>query len=191
MDFVVALGSSSEALAFDFEISVTAAHLPALAIDQPVSPAETDALASAAGLLAVLVPALPYAELDEPVVDVVPVEVEPSRQVSVTRSPALKSASFELALPSTGRVRLSWLSLAAAVDLGPLPGLRTVTVLADASVVTITALILPEALADSRVVCCDVRCLASMSTSVAALELVVEESDIVEVEPERDGVTVL
>jgi len=190
LDLVV-LVSSSDALALALEISVTAAQRPDFAFDHPVSPAETpaDALVSPmllVVLVVVLVPALPRAPLEVPVVDVEPVEVEPSRQVSVTRSPALKSASFELALPSTGRVRLSWLSLAAALLLGPLPGLRTVTVLADASVETMTALILPAvpATALSRVAWVVVRCLLSMSTSVAA--------DVLEVvEPERDGVTVL
>lgn len=183
-------GSSSEALAFDFEISVTAAHLPALAIDQPVSPAETPAVAlvsPAMPLLVVplvLVPELPKAPLAEPVVDVDPLEVAPSRQVSVTRSPALKSVSFEPALPSTGSVRLSWLSLAAAVLFGPLPGLRTVTVFAEASVETITALIFAAApVMAELVVCCVVRCLDSTSVAVVA---VLDGDDA-----SRDGVTVL
>jgi hypothetical protein len=152
----------------------------------------------------VLVPALPRAELDVPVVDDV-LELRLSRQLKVTRSPALKSLSLVPALPSTGRVRLSWLSLAdaladedpvVALVLAPLPGLRTVMVLALGSVETITALILELAFTDvevdevSEVSAFFVRCFASTSLSVSVAAAVVLE--VVEVvEPCRDGVTVL
>jgi hypothetical protein len=102
-----------------------------------------------------------------------------SRQVIETRSPALKSASLELAEPSTGRVRLSTLvSLADAVLL-PCPGFFTVIVLAAASVETMTAVsfvLEPVDLDDEVVVVvvvllvaggtagCEVRCFTSAST---------------------------
>jgi hypothetical protein len=94
-------------LARDFEMSVTAAHLPALAIDQPVS-----AAATALSLPVVVVPM----SLVLPVVVVslvLPVALEPagaatpSRQVSITLSPDFSSLREVAALPSTGRVRLS------------------------------------------------------------------------------------
>ena len=89
----------------------------------------------------------------------------------------MKSLSLELALPSTGRVRLSWLSLAAAELLGPWPGLRTVTVFPAGSVEMITALIFALLLLIVELdVCCDVCCLASASVSVAIVELL----DVVE-----------
>jgi hypothetical protein len=162
--------SLSDVLAFDFEISVTLEHWPAFAMAQPLSAEVAEDVA-----LDVLAP-------------------EPWLQVSITRSPALTSLSFEAALLSTMRVTLSWLS-AAVLLAWALPGFLTVIVLAVASVETTTALIFADFDDEDEVeavdlvselveevVDCDVRCLASMSVSVD--EEVLDELS-------RCGVTVL
>jgi hypothetical protein len=154
--------AGSAADAFTFAMSVTTAQRPAE--DHAVSMAD-----------------------DEPDIDEAEeLEAALSRQVIETWSPALKSASFETALPSTGSVRLSTVdSLVDAVVL-PWPGLRTVMVLLAGSVDTTTAvsfaLLFVDAEADVPVVVvlvvvvvvvlagcdgcdgCDVRCFTSAST---------------------------
>src|SRR3954465_13294202 len=98
-------------------MSVTAAHLPALAIDHPVSPAAT------ALSLPVLMLALPLALMEcdsmlasAPLLALDPAgAAAPSRQVSITRSPDFRSLSDVAALPSTGSVRLSWVSVLVSI----------------------------------------------------------------------------
>jgi hypothetical protein len=147
-------GSASDADAFTLAISVTAAQRPAE--DHAVSMAE-----------------------DEPDIDVEP-DVALSRQVIAMRSPALKSASFELALPSTGSVRLSSVDSLDDAVLLPWPGLRTVIVLLAGSVDTTTAVSFALLVADVETLVsvvvvvvvllvaggagCEARCFTSAST---------------------------
>jgi hypothetical protein len=146
--FSVPVDVSEDVAARLFEMSTTAAHFPAFAIVQPVSPV------AAAGLSRSAEP--PASAADPLVANVL------SRHVSITRSPALTSLRRAVAWLSTGSVRLSSALVAGADALGA--GLRTVIVLAVSSVITTTALIFAEARADEVVVVdCDAGCFTSIS----------------------------